>query len=354
MKRFCTELSRVEHAVGGSGKRRKTISFAEPLPLPEPSMSVTSVRPSLAERWREAVPDAIVGEAAHSWDMRGHPWAAAQSALGATPAGSLVGKLAACEDGLLDARTCSDAEATASTGAHVRAPADDTYMPTQRCASGCHGGAEHSTGAAAVEHSSSTTHGAAEEQWAEQPTRDKAVIEPVVLAATSAGSLASGDVIIVPVACRSDGLITLVAAREDGIWTVNRSAGSRVEAKKMALEGMASAFPHLLVEMALACSWGDAHAIVVLVSEPIDQLDAEVEPAALARRRSELAGGGQIWVAQAALSDYSDAATLHIAGLLRIAQLQAPREVPTRTRFCTGASDAAYLTKSSEGTGVKV
>ena len=116
MERFCTELSRVEHAVGGSGKRRKTVSFAEPPPLPEPSMSVTGVRPSLAERWREAVPDIIVGEAAHSWEMRGHPWAAARSALGATPAESLVGKLASCEDGLLDARTCSDAEATASTG----------------------------------------------------------------------------------------------------------------------------------------------------------------------------------------------------------------------------------------------
>ena len=116
----------------------------------------------------------------------------------------------------------------------------------------------------------------------------------MVLAATSAGSLASGDVIIVPVACRSDGLITLVPAREDAIWTVNRSAGSRVEAKKMASEGMASAFPHLLVEMALACSWGDAHAIIVLVSEPIDNLDAEAEPAALARRRSELPDGGQI------------------------------------------------------------
>ena len=47
MKRFCTELSRVEHAVGGSGKRRKTVSFAEPLPLPEPSMSVTGVRCAL-------------------------------------------------------------------------------------------------------------------------------------------------------------------------------------------------------------------------------------------------------------------------------------------------------------------
>ena len=93
MERFCTELSRVEHAVGGSGKRRKTVSFAEPPPLPEPSMSVTGVRPSLAERWREAVPDIIVGEAAHSWEMRGHPWAAARSALGATPAESLVGKL---------------------------------------------------------------------------------------------------------------------------------------------------------------------------------------------------------------------------------------------------------------------
>ena len=121
----------------------------------------------------------------------------------------------------------------------------------------------------------------------------------------------------------------------------------------MALEGIAAAFPHLVVEMALACSWGDAHAIVVLVSEPSDQLDAEVEPADLARRRSELAGGGQVWVAQAALSGHSDAATLHIAGLLRVAQLQAPREMPTHTRFCTGASDAAYIAKSSEGTGVK-
>jgi len=27
MERFCTELSRVEHAVGGSGKRRKIVSF---------------------------------------------------------------------------------------------------------------------------------------------------------------------------------------------------------------------------------------------------------------------------------------------------------------------------------------
>ena len=101
---------------------------------------------------------------------------------------------------------------------------------------------------------------------------------------------------------------------------MSAAAETRVQAKAVALAAMQSAWPDPHVKLALACTWGEAHTIVVVVSE----LDASAWAAhsvdTLSRRQAVIGAQDGIWCSFEAVDHYYKSAKLHAAALLRAMQ----------------------------------
>ena len=96
-------------------------------------------------------------------------------------------------------------------------------------------------------------------------------------------------VIVIPVARCGESFVCLAGKAADEVWQASAAAETRVQAKAVALAAMQSAWPDLHVELALACTWGEAHTIVVVVSE----LDASAWVAQSSRHAQPAAGSDQ-------------------------------------------------------------
>jgi hypothetical protein len=133
---------------------------------------------------------------------------------------------------------------------------------------------------------------------------------------------------VIPVARCGETFVCLAGKAADELWQVSAAAETRVQAKAVALAAMQSAWPDLHVELVLACTWGEAHTIVVVVSE----LDASAWVAhsvdTLSRRQAVIGAQDGIWCSFEAVDHYYKSAKLHAAALLRVASFVKPSVQP--------------------------